>query len=493
MPLSPFTRPRRTAAALSAATALGLALPAVAAADWSSGVELDTGVGVTGLTVDQAGARIVGARGSDSKKRVNTHLMGVDADGSAGALRTAAGIVQDPVNYDGDGVLWARQTSIGTVRRTVPNGKGGSKSLTLTNYRLGVSAGKTASVTMGTARPFGTAVLDEPAKIAGNPKGSVVMAWSDVGDDGVVRVYASWRKGEGKATKVTLSKPRKISTSKSSRLLAVAAGAGGRAVLVYQTGASDSTRRLYARSLSMGRNELGKPQTLRRGGPGFPNATASIGGKGRAVVAWGEQDSATERTKPYVVRATTRDTDKSRFSVPKPIDKGGTTVRAPGGALVSTIDGAGRPTVAWSQQVGSVADGTAHDIPRVAEGDATGALGTPRDIAAAGRVHGIASSDKTGTTGLVLVREQERPIGGSNGDRGVAVQAAFRPAGGTLAAPENIDQFTDEQLLDRSNAFGSAAIGALPDGTFTVAWTRAEIVKGKLRASALFSDRTAAP
>lgn len=492
MPLSPRVRPRRTVAALSAATALGLALPAVAAADWSSGVELDTGVGVTGLTVDSAGARVVGARGS-AKKAVNTHLMGVQADGKPGALRTVSGIVQDPVNYDGDGLLWARQSSIGTVKRTVPDGKGGTKSLTLTNYRLGVSAGKTSSAAMGTQRSFGTAVLDEPAKIAGNPKGSVVMAWSDVGDDGVVRVYASWRKGDAKAKKVTLSKPKKISTSKSSRLLAVAAGAGGRAIIVYQTGASTSSRRLFVRSLSMGRNELGKPQTLRRGGPGFPSATASIGGKGRAVVAWGEQDSATERTKPYVVRATTRDTDRVRFAVPKPVDKGGTTVRAPGGELVSAIDPSGRPTVAWNQQVGSVSDGTAHDIPRVVEGEATGALGTPRDIAAAGRVHGIATSDKTGTTGLVLVREQERPIGGSNGDRGVAVQAAFRPAGATLSAPENIDQFTDDQLLDRSNAFGSAAIGALPDGRFTVAWTRAEVIKAKLRASALFSDRSAAP
>ncbi|MEV4419044.1 hypothetical protein AB0L40_03600 [Patulibacter sp. NPDC049589] len=475
-----------------AAAVLGLAVPAAASADWSPGVELDTGVGVTGLTVDPSGSRIVGARGS-AKKRVNTRLMGVQADGSPGALRTLSGLIQDPVMYDGTGLVWARQKPMGTVKRTVPDGKGGTKSLTLTNYRLGVSVGKTASAELGVQRSHGTAVLDEPAQIAGNAKGSVVMAWSDVGDDGVVRVYASWRKGDAKAKTVRLGKPKKISTSKSSRLLAVAAGAGGRAVIVYQVGATDKTRRLYVRSLSMGRDELGKPQTLRRGGPGFPAATASIGGKGRAVVAWGEQDAATERTKPYVVRATTRDTDKVRFAVPKPIDNGGTAVRAPGGALVSTVDGAGRPTVAWNQQVGSVSDGTAHDIPRVAEGEATGPLGTPRDIAAAGRIHAITSSDKTGATGLVLVREQERPIGGSNGDRGVAVQAAFRPAGGTLGTPETIDQFTDEQLLDRSNAFGSAAIGALPDGRFTVAWTRAVIVKGKLRASALYSDRTAAP
>lgn len=482
-------RPLRTAAALAV---VGLAVPAAASADWTPATELDTGVGVTGLTVDPSGSRIVGARGA-AKKTVNTRLMGVQADGSPGALRTLSGLIRDPVPYEGDGLVWARQRSLGTVTRTVPNGKGGTKSLKLTNYRLGISVGKTASAGLGSQRSHGTAVLDEPAMVAGNAKGSVVMAWSDVGDDGIVRVYASWRRGDAKAKTVKLGKPRKISTSKSSRLLAVAAGAGGRAVIVYQTGASDSTRRLYVRSLSMGRSELGKPQTLRRGGPGFPSATASIGPKGRSVVAWGEQDAASERTKPYVVRATTRDTDRSRFSVPKPIDKGGTTVRAPGGRLVSTIDPQGRATVAWNQQVGSVADGTAHDIPRVAEADATGGLGTPRDIAAAGRVHGIATSDKTGTTGIVLVREQERPIGGSNGDRGVALQAAFRPAGQPIGAPETVDQFSDEQLLDRSNAFGSAAIGALPDGRFTVGWTRAVISKDKLRSSALYSDRTAAP
>lgn len=491
VPLSRHARPRRSAAALAVVT-LGLVVPSAASADWTPGTELDTGVGVTGLTVDPSGSRIVQARGT-AKKTVNTRLMGVQADGGAGALRTLGGLLQEPVQYDGTGLVWARQTSLGTVRRTVPDGKGGTKGLSLTNYRLGVSVGTTASASLGSQRSHGTAVLDEPAIIAGNPKGSIVMGWSDVGSDGVVRVYASWRAGDAKSTSVRLGKPHKISTSKSSRLLAVAAGAGGRAILVYQTGATEKTRRLYVRSLSMGRDELGRPQTLRRGGPGFTSATASIGGRGRAVVAWGEQDGASERTEPYVVRATTRDTDRGRFSVPKPLDKGGTAVRAPGGALVSVIDPAGRPTVAWSQQVGSVADGTAHDIPRVAEAEATGALGGARDVAAAGRVHGLTSSTKTGVTGLVLVREQERPFGGSNGDRGVAVQAAFRPASGTLGAAENIDQFTDQQLLDRSNAFGSAAIGALPDGRFTVAWTRAEVVNGKLRASARFSDRTAAP
>jgi hypothetical protein len=114
-------------------------------------------------------------------------------------------------------------------------------------------------------------------------------------------------------------------------------------------------------------------------------------------------------------------------------------------------------------------------------------------VHAAGRVHGAVANASGATTGVVLVREQERPIGGSNGDRGVAVQAAFRPAGGALGAPETIDQFSDAQLLDRSNAFGSASIGALPDGRYTVAWTRAVIVSGKLRTSALFSDRTATP
>lgn len=491
MPQPSSVRPSRPGVAL-ATVVLGLALPAAASADWTPSTELDTGVGVTGLTVDPSGSRIVIARGS-AKKTVNTRLMGVQGDGTPGALRTLGGLVQAPVTYEGDGLIWARQRSRGMVRRTVPDGKGGTRSVSLTNYRLGISVGRTATAALGTQRSHGTAVLDEPALIAGNPKGSVVMAWSDVGADGIVRVYASWRRGDATAKTVRLGSPTKISTSRSSRLLAVAAGAGGRAVLVYQTGASDSTRRLYVRTLSMGRNELGRPQTLRRGGPGFAEATAAIGAKGRAVVAWGEQDSGDEPAKPYVVRATTRDTDRVRFAVPKPIDKGGTAVRAPGGALVSVVDPAGRPTVAWNQQVGSVADGTAHDIPRVAEGEATGGLAAPRDIAAAGRVHGIAASERTGTTGIVLVREQERPIGGSNGDRGVAVQAAFRPLSGVVGAPETIDQFTDPQLLDRANAFGSAAIGPLPDGRFTVAWTRAVIADGDLRTAALYSDRTAAP
>ncbi|EHN12091.1 hypothetical protein PAI11_10300 [Patulibacter medicamentivorans] len=142
--------------------------------------------------------------------------------------------------------------------------------------------------------------------------------------------------------------------------------------------------------------------------------------------------------------------------------------------------------MAWSQVVGSVADGTAHDIPRIAEGDASGGLGGARDIAAAGRVHGLATA--RGATGLVIVREQEVPRGGSNGDRGVAVQLALRPAGGTLGSPATVEALSDAQLLDRSNAFGSAAVGALPDGRFTVAWTRATVSGGKLRTATLFSD-----
>jgi hypothetical protein len=483
----------RSAAVATATVALSLALPTLASADWTPAVELDTDAGVTGLTVDSTGARLVNARRAGAKKTVNTRLMGIGSDGAPGALRTLTGLTEDPVPFNGDGVVYPRQTSLGTVPRTVPDGKGGMRTINLTRYRLGVSVGKTGDATLGSQRSAGYAVLDEPAKITGNVKGSVAMGWSDVGDDGVVRVYVAWREGKGGTSSVRLGTPLQVSGSQSSRLLALTTGPGGRTLVVYQTGASEKTRRLYVRALSMGRGKLGKPQTLRRGGPGFPSATVAVGAKGRAVVAWGEQDVATEHEKPYVVRATTRDTDRVRFAVPKPIDRGTVAVRSPGGALVSAIDTQNRVTLAWNQTVGSVADGTAHDIPRVAETEATGGLGPIRDIAAAGRVHGAVANASGATTGVVLVREQERPIGGSNGDRGVAVQAAFRPAAGPLGAPETIDQFTDAQLLDRSNAYGSASIGALPDGRFTVAWTRAVIANGKLRTSALFSDRTAAP
>jgi hypothetical protein len=483
-------RPRAVAVA-AATIAVGLALPSLASADWTPATELDSDVGVTGLTVDSTGARLVNGRRS-VKKTVSTRLMGVAADGRPGALRMLTGLTEDPVPFNGNGVVYPRQSTIGTVRRTVPDGKGGTTSMSLTRYRLGVSVGKTAEATLGAQHTAATAVLDEPARIAGNLKGSVVLGWSDVGDDGVVRVFVASRAGKGGST-VRLGEPLQVSGSKSSRLLALATGSGGRTLVVYQTGATTSTRRLYVRSLSIGRGTLGKPQTLRRGGPGFTSATASVGAKGRAVVAWGEQDAAEERTVPYVVRATTRDTDDARFSVPKPLDRGTVAVRAPGGAVVSAIDATNRITLAWNQTVGSVADGTAHDIPRVAEAEATGALGVPRDLAAAGRVHAVAVAAAAATTGLVLVREQERPLGGSNGDRGVAVQAAFRPAGGTTGAPETIDQLTDRQLLDRSNAYGSASIGALPDGRYTVAWSRALIDGDVLRSAALTSDRTTAP
>lgn len=463
-----------------------LAVPAAAGAAFSGPVELDTGVGVAGLTVDGEGGRVVVARGAGKGGTVDTRLLGITAAGRPEGRRTIAGLLPDPLPLGKDTLLYGRSTVLGTVRRTVPDGKGGTKTISLPQVRLGVSVGSAPPVSLGKAHNQATAVLDEPARISGTTSGNLAMAWSDVGSDGVVRVYASWRKATSKAGSVRLSAPKLISGSRSSRLLALATGQGGDTVLVYQRGASESTRRLFVRSLDVRTGKLGTPQTLRRGGPGFPGATASVGRGGRAVVAWGEQDAAADRTKPYVVRATTRDDDGHRFATPKALDRGGATVRAPGGTLAASIDRGNRPLVAWSQVVGSVADGTAHDIPRIAEGDASGGLGGARDIAAAGRVHGLATA--RGATGLVIVREQEVPRGGSNGDRGVAVQLALRPAGGTLGSPATVEALSDAQLLDRSNAFGSAAVGALPDGRFTVAWTRATVSGGKLRTATLFSD-----
>ncbi|WP_320670539.1 hypothetical protein [Patulibacter defluvii] len=470
----------------ASALTFALALAAPAGAAFSNPVELDSGVGVAGLTVDGQGGRVVVARGAGKGNTVDTRLLGVAGDGQPEGRRTIAGLLPDPLAFGRDAVLHARSTRLGSVQRSVPNGRGGTRTISLPRVRLGVSVGDAPSVALGKAANHGTAVLDEPVRIAGTTSGNVVMAWSDVGADGVVRVYASWRRATTKKGTVRLSAPKLVSGSRASRLLALATGQGGDTVLVYQRGASESTRRLYVRSLDVRSGKLGTPQTLRRGGPGFPSATASVGRGGRAVVAWGEQDGAADRTKPYVVRATTRNDDRHRFAAPKPLDRGSTTVRAPGGSLVAIVDRANRPLVAWSQVVGSVADGTAHDIPRIAEGGVEGGLGPARDIAAAGRVHGLASARSV--TGLVLVREQEVPRGGSNGDRGVAVQVAVRPATGTLGTPATVEALTDAQLLDRSNAFGSAAIGALPDGRFTVAWTRATVVSGKLRTATLLSD-----
>lgn len=473
---------------LSAATVavlgVGLAAPGLASAAWTTPVELETGVGVAGLTVDGAGDRLVNTRVATSSA-TNTRILGVRDDGKPEGIRSVRGVMPDPIAWSKDDLLYARVTSLGTVSRTVPDGKGGTKKVTLPNYRLGVSVGEAVGVKLGTQRTVGTAVLDQPARLSGTAGGDAVMGWSAIDSDGVVRVTLAWRSARSKDSTVTLGEPRVISGSRSSRLLALSTGSGGRTVAVYESGATDKTRRLYSRSIDVRKGTVGPAQVLRRGGPGFVSATATVGAKGRAVVAWGEQDKASERTKPYVVRAATRDRD-GRFASPKRIDSGGNLVRPPGGALVSAIDAGGRITVAWNQTVGSVADGTAHDIPRVAEANAIGGLHKPRDIAAAGRVHGVAASGNT--IGLVMVREQERPLGGSNADRGTALQVGVRPADGLMGNPETVNQFTDNQLLDRSNAYGAAAIAGLPAGGFMTVWTRATVERGKLQATTSFSD-----
>lgn len=488
-----MSKPRQRSSlsvAVCALLGLGLVVPTAASAAWTDPVELETGVGVAGLAVDGAGDRLVNTRQASSSGTMSTKILGVDADRTPEGIRTIRGVMPDPIAWSKDDLLYARMTSLGTIRRTVPDGKGGTRRVNLTNYRLGVSVGDAVGVKLGTQRTVATAVLDQPVRLSGTAGGDVVLGWSDVGPDGVVRVTLAWRSARAKGSTVTLSEPRVISGSRSSRLLALSTGAGGRTVAVYETGATEKTRRLYVRAIDVRKGEVGKPQTLRRGGPGFVSATATVGAKGRAVIAWGEQDKADERTKPYVVRGTTRDRD-GRFSSPKRLDAGGSLVRPPGGALVSAIDDAGRVTVAWNQTVGSVADGTAHDIPRVSEANATGGLHQPRDLAAAGRVHAVAASGTV--TGLVMVREQERPLGGSNADRGTALQVAIRPADGLMGVPETVNQFTDQQLLDRSNAYGAAAIAGLPAGGFSIAWTRATVERGKLRSSTWISDGPDAP
>ncbi len=476
-------------AAVAAVLGLG-SIAGSASAAWTPPAELETGVGVAGLSVDPAGDRLVNARTATSSGAMNTRILGVQADRTPEGIRSIKGVMPDPIAWDDDDLLYGRMTSLGTVRRTVPDGKGGTRRVSLTNYRIGVSVGEAVGVKLGTQRSVATAVLDQSVQLSGNAGGDVALGWSEVGSDGVVRVNLAWRSARAKGSTVRLSEPRVISGSRSSRLLALSTGSGGRTVAVYETGATDSTRRLYTRSIDVRKGEVGKPQTLRRGGPGFVSATATVGPKGRSVIAWGEQDKASERTKPYVVRGTTRDRD-GRFSSPKRLDSGGSLVRPPGGALVSAIDDGGRVTVAWNQTVGSVADGTAHDIPRVSEASATGGLHQPRDLAAAGRVHGVAAS---GTViGLVMVREQERPLGGSNADRGTALQVAVRPPDGLMGNPETVNQFTDNQLLDRSNAYGAAAIAGLPAGGFSVAWTRATVERGKLQSTTYFADGPDAP
>lgn len=478
---------------LSAATVavlgVGLVAPGFASAAWTAPVELETGVGVAGLTVDGAGDRLVNTRVATSST-TNTRILGVRNDGKPEGIRSIRGVMPDPIAWSKDDLLYARVTSLGNVSRTVPDGKGGTKRVTLPNYRLGVSVGEAVGVKLGTQRTFGTAVLDQPVRLSGTAGGDAVMGWSAIDSDGVVRVTLAWRSARSKGSTVMLGEPKVISGSRSSRLLALSTGSGGRTVAVYETGATEKTRRLYVRSIDVRKGTVGPAQVLRRGGPGFVSATATVGAKGRAVVAWGEQDKASERTKPYVVRAATRDRD-GRFASPKRIDSGGNLVRPPGGALVSAIDAGGRITVAWNQTVGSVADGTAHDIPRVAEANATGGLHKSRDIAAAGRVHGVAASGNT--IGLVMVREQERPLGGSNADRGTALQVGIRPADGLMGNPETVNQFTDNQLLDRSNAYGAAAIAGLPAGGFMTTWTRATVERGKLQATTWFSDGPDAP
>ena len=472
-------------AAVVALLGVAGAAPGAASAAWTEPVELETGVGVAGLSVDPTGSRLVNARTATSAGAMNSRILGVKSDRTPEGIRSVRGVMPDPIPWAKDDLLYARMTSVGTIRRTVPDGKGGTRRVNLTNYRLGVSVGEAVGVKLGTQRTVATAVLDQPVRLSGTPNGDVVLGWSAVGDDGVVRVNLAWRSARAKGSTVTLSEPKVISGSRSSRLLALGSGSGGRAVVVYETGATDATRRLYTRSIDVRKGTVGAAQSLRRGGPGFSSATVTVGPKGRSVIAWGEQDKADERTKPYVVRGTTRDRD-GRFSAPKRLDAGGSLVRPPGGALVSAIDDAGRVTIAWNQTVGSVADGTAHDIPRVSEASATGGLHQPRDIAAAGRVHGLAAA---GTTiGLVLVREQERPLGGSNADRGTALQVGIRPADGLMGVPETVSQFTDSQLLDRSNAYGAAAIAGLPAGGFTIAWTRATVERGKLQSTTYFSD-----
>ena len=170
---------------LIAVLGLAVAAPGSASAGWTAPVELETGVGVAGLSVDPAGNRLVNARTATSSGAMNTRILGVEADRTPEGIRSLRGTMPDPIPWAKDDLLYARMTSLGTVRRTVPDGKGGTRRVNLTNYRLGVSVGEAVGVKLGTQRSVATAVLDQPVRLSGNDAGDVAVGWSEIGDDGV--------------------------------------------------------------------------------------------------------------------------------------------------------------------------------------------------------------------------------------------------------------------------------------------------------------------
>jgi hypothetical protein len=262
--------------------------------------------------------------------------------------------------------------------------------------RLGVSLAD-APDTLGRFRPLeeiASTPGDVSARVAADPRGNVAAAWLQPGKAGLAVRVALRRPGHAFGRPQTIGRAQNFGEVNP---LDLAYGANGDLVVAFQrttsvTSVSHRTLRLAVRVKRHGR-PFGPIQTL---GPllGSSSISTAIAATGRAVVAWGAQDSGEGIEDPWTVHAAVLRADARRFSRTQLLDPG--QVAYPTSAVRAAIGRDGVATVAWTP---FSAAGQRYPV-RVTTAAPTGRFGAPAQLAINAAVIGVVTAGDGTTTVL---------------------------------------------------------------------------------------------
>lgn len=171
-------------------------------------------------------------------------------------------------------------------------------------------------------------------------RGDVAVAWVEQAQGQDARVRLALRRRGGR-----FGPTRTLATGQTFSGVTVALSARGHLVAAYG-GRRARGWRIEVRSGAT-RGGLRTPQVLGPGGGG-DDITAAVDPRGRAVVAWGAQDTGEEAGRAFVVSAAIRSSRARRFRGRQVLDAGGRREFPRGGLRIVMADD-GSATLAWTQ------------------------------------------------------------------------------------------------------------------------------------------------
>jgi hypothetical protein len=269
------------------------------------------------------------------------------------------------------------------------------RSGTLQRVRLSVSYGRVDALVRRTRKDIVTYTAvpsdqDAGPAMAASRDGEVAVAWVQLRPRGADRYLV--RVATGRPGRV-FAPARTLATgsvgTRESQAVAVAYGAAGELVIAYGTERRGTPRRRVVAVLARSpHGTFGRARIL---GPrdGLESLAVAAGAHGRAVVVWGTHDSGEESSRPWVVRAAVR---RGRdFDATQILDPGGARLVSVPDRIALALTDDGRATVAWANALAGA------NPVKVATTDRGGRFGASTQLTPSGAVGDLAVS-ATGAT-----------------------------------------------------------------------------------------------